>query len=124
VRLLLDTHATLWWLDESPRLTTRVRNLLLSGRHQVLASAVVDWEVAIKAATGKWDVPAGITARLVASGAEALPVTAEHAEAVRELPLHHRDPFDRMLVAQSLVEDAVLISADTGLDAYGVRRRW
>jgi PIN domain nuclease of toxin-antitoxin system len=90
----------------------------------VLASAVVDWEAAIKAATGKWMVPGGITEQLVASGAEALPVTAEHAEATRDLPLHHRDPFDRMLVAQALLEDAVLLSADTRLDAYGVRRRW
>ena len=124
MKLILDTHTTIWWLFESPRLSKRVRSLLLSGRHHVLASAVVDWEAAIKAATGKWMVPGGITEQLVASGAEALPVTAEHAEATRDLPLHHRDPFDRMLVAQALVEDAVLISADTRLDAYGVHRRW
>lgn len=101
-----------------------MRRLVLSGKHQVLASAVVDWEASIKASNGRWDVPTGSTARLVACGAEALPVTAEHAEATRELPLHHRDPFDRLLVAQALVEDAVLISADERLDAYGVRRRW
>jgi len=90
----------------------------------VLASAVVDWEASIKAANGEWGFPTGITAQLVASGAEALPITAQHAEATRELPLRHRDPFDRLLVAQALVEDAVLISADQRLDAYGVRRRW
>ncbi|MGB0613653.1 MAG: type II toxin-antitoxin system VapC family toxin, partial [Miltoncostaeaceae bacterium] len=61
---------------------------------------------------------------LVRGGAEALPITTEHAEATRDLPLHHRDPFDRLLVAQAIVEDTVLASADERLDAYGVRRRW
>jgi PIN domain nuclease of toxin-antitoxin system len=101
-----------------------VRRLLLSGKHHVLASAVVDWEASIKAANGEWGFPTGITAQLVASGAEALPITAQHAEATRDLPMHHRDPFDRLLVAQAIVEDAVLISADERLDAYGVKRRW
>lgn len=90
----------------------------------MLASAVVDWEASIKAANGEWGSPTGITAQLVASGAEALPITARHAEATRDLPMHHRDPFDRLLVAQAIVEDAVLISADERLDAYGVKRRW
>lgn len=101
-----------------------MRRLLLSGKHHVLASAVVDWEASIKAANGEWGLPTGITDRLVASGAEALPITAEHAEATRGLPMHHRDPFDRLLVAQAIVEEAVIISADTALDAYAVRRRW
>jgi len=90
----------------------------------VLASAIVDIEAAIKVATGRWDAPRGITSTLVGAGAQALPVTAAHAEATRDLPMHHGDPFDRLLVAQAIVEDAVLISGDAALDAYGVRRRW
>lgn len=124
MRLLLDTHAALWWLGQSPRLSAKAKGLVSSGRHQVLISPVVDWEAAAKTSTGKWDAPTGITDAIVASGATALPITAQHAEATRRLPLHHRDPFDRLLVAQAIVEKAVLISADEALDAYGVRRRW
>lgn len=90
----------------------------------MLISPIVDFEAATKAALGKLDAPTGITAALVAAGARALPITAEHADATRNLPMHHRDPFDRLLVAQAMVEDAVLISGDATLDAYGVRRRW
>ncbi|MBL6633060.1 MAG: type II toxin-antitoxin system VapC family toxin [Thermoleophilia bacterium] len=124
MRLLLDTHAAVWWLTDDARLGRRADRLLASDKHLVLASPIVDLEAATKAAAGKWDAPRGISASLVRGGAEALPITAQHAEATRELPLHHRDPFDRLLVAQALVEDAVLISADERLDAYGVRRRW
>lgn len=90
----------------------------------MLISPIVDFEAATKVLLGKLDAPPGITRSLVDAGAEALPVTAEHAEATRNLPLHHRDPFDRLLAAQAIIEKAVLISADEQFDAYGVRRRW
>lgn len=124
MKLLLDTHAAVWWLTDDSRLGRNAERLLASGRHQVLASAIVDIEMAIKVATGKARAPREITATLLRGGGSALPVTAEHAEATRDLPLHHRDPFDRLLVAQAMVEDAVLLSGDAHLDAYGVRRRW
>jgi PIN domain nuclease of toxin-antitoxin system len=113
-----------WWLADDARLGPRAERLLASGKHLVLASAIIDLEAAIKAATGKWDAPRGLTDLLVRGGAQALPVTARHAEATRDLAPHHRDPLDRVLVAQAVVEDAVLISGDELLDAYGVRRRW
>ena len=114
----------MWWLTGDQRLGARATRLLGSGKHTVLISPIVDFEAATKAALGKWNTPSGITPALVAGGAVALPMTAEQAEATRALPMHHRDPFDRLLAAQALVEDAVLLSADAAFDAYGVRRRW
>ena len=85
----------------------------------MLVSAVVDVEAAVKCALGKWKVPDGITRKLVAGGAHALPITAEHAEALRHLPLHHRDPFDRLLVAQAAEEKLTLLTVDATLKRYG-----
>ncbi len=85
---------------------------------------MVEWEIALKASLGTIDVPGPVTAALVAGGARELPVSAAHARRIADLPWHHRDPFDRLLAAQALEEDAVLLSADLAVDAYGVRRRW
>lgn len=124
MRLLPDTHAVLWLLADDPRLSKRALDLLASGRHTVLLSAVVAMEIAIKAPLGKLDVPGDACAVVLAAGAEELPITIEHAQGVAALPLHHRDPFDRLLIAQALAEDAVVLSADRAFDAYGCRRRW
>ena len=124
MRLLPDTHAVLWWLADDPALSPRARDLLESGRHEVLLSAVVPLEIAIKVPLGKLEVPGDVGATLLAAGAHELPITVAHARRVQDLPLHHRDPFDRLLVAQALAEKAVVLSADGALDAYGVRRRW
>ena len=124
MRLLPDTRAVLWWLADDPALSPRARDLLESGRHEVLLSAVVALEISIKAPLGKLDVPGDATEVLLSAGAHELPITTSHARRVRDLPLHHRDPFDRVLVAQALEEDAVVLSIDAALDGYGVRRRW
>lgn len=124
MRLLPDTHAVLWLLADDPRLGDRALGLLASGRHTVLLSAVVAMEIAIKVPLGKLDVPGDAAEALLAAGAEELPVTIEHATRVASLPRHHRDPFDRLLIAQALVEDAVILSADRAFDAYTCRRRW
>jgi len=124
VRLLVDTHAALWLLGEDERLSPRADGLLTDAANEVLLSAVVVWEVAIKRSLGKLDAPDGFASLLLDAGAAALPVNTDHAQAVGTLPWHHRDPFDRLLVAQASVEDATLVSSDARLAAYGVRVAW
>jgi len=92
--------------------------------NQVLLSAAVVWEVAIKRSLGKLEVPDDLAATLLAGGAEPLPIGLEHAAAVEALPWHHRDPFDRLLIAQAIVERAALVSHDAAFSAYDVRVVW
>jgi PIN domain nuclease of toxin-antitoxin system len=124
VRLLADTHAMLWLLGEDKRLSPHAEELLTDATNEVLLSAAVVWEVAIKQSLGKLDAPDGFARQLLDGGAIPLPVSIDHAQAVRSLPWHHRDPFDRLLVAQASLEDAILISNDERLRPYGVRIAW
>jgi PIN domain nuclease of toxin-antitoxin system len=124
VRLLPDTLALLWLLSDDERLSARAGELLTDPTNEVLLSAAVVWEVAIKRGLGKLDAPDGFAQALLDGGAAGLAVTAEHAEAVDELPWHHRDPFDRLLLAQAGLERAVVISPDDALRAYGVPVDW
>lgn len=124
MRLLPDTQAVLWLLTDDPRQSRRAAGVLDDPANEVLLSAVVVWEVAIKQALGKIDPPERLVERVLGAGAYELPVTLEHAEAVGSLPLHHGDPFDRLLVVQAQLEDAVLLSADPALRAYDVRVLW
>jgi PIN domain nuclease of toxin-antitoxin system len=124
VRLLADTHAALWLLGEDKRLSTHADALLTDATNEVLLSAAVVWEVAIKRSLGKLDAPDGFARQLLDGGAVPLPISIDHARAVRTLPWHHRDPFDRLLIAQAAIEDAVLISSDERLRPYDVRVEW
>lgn len=124
MRLLLDTHAALWWVGEDRRLSPRAADALAHDSSEILLSAVVIWELAIKQALGKLRTPAGLGPELIAQGAIPLPVTLEHAAAVADLPPERSDPFDRLLVAQARLEDAVLVSADKRMLAYGVPVLW
>jgi PIN domain nuclease of toxin-antitoxin system len=124
VRLLADTHAALWLLGEDRRLSARADELLTDATNEVLLSAAVVWEVAIKRSLGKLDAPDGFARQLLDGGAIPLPVSIDHAQAVRSLPWHHRDPFDRLLVAQAGLEDAILVSNDVRLRRYGMRVAW
>jgi PIN domain nuclease of toxin-antitoxin system len=124
-RLLLDTHVALWLLvDETERVPDHVVETLEDERNQVALSAVSVWEIAIKRSTGKFTLEDGWAQRLSELGFDAMPVTALHAEAVEHLPWHHRDPFDRLLVAQASVERRTLVTADGRLAAYGVEVFW
>jgi len=117
-RLLLDTQVVLWALAGHRRLPREAKRLIET--HEVLVSAASIWEVAIKASIGKLDAdPAAVQGALAPSGFDELAVTGTHAAAVARLPPHHRDPFDRLLVAQSLAEGLVLLTADASLAAYG-----
>jgi PIN domain nuclease of toxin-antitoxin system len=124
VRLLLDTHAAIWWLSGDERFGANAARRLSDGRNEVLLSAAVVWEVAIKRSLGKLDAPDDMVQVLLGAGAQPLAVTIEHAAAVEHLPWHHRDPFDRMLIAQASLESAAIVSRDDALRPYDVPLVW
>jgi PIN domain nuclease of toxin-antitoxin system len=121
---MLDTHAALWLLSGDERLSENAARHLTDEANRVLLSAAVVWEVAVKRSLGRLVVPAEYFALLVGAGVQPLGVSVDHAAAVERLPWHHRDPFDRMLVAQAAVEGAALVSRDDRLRAYGVTLVW
>lgn len=118
--LLLDTHAFLWWLDDPQLLSKAARKAIGDGKSTVYVSAAVAWEIAIKRSLGKLDAPDDLEAAMEANRFLPLPVTVSHALAVRTLPDHHRDPFDRLLIAQARHEGFKLVSRDPHIPAYGV----
>jgi PIN domain nuclease of toxin-antitoxin system len=122
MRLLLDTHVLLWWMFEHPRLTSDLKSLVADDSNAVLVSSVSAFEISTKQALGKLEVPNDVDAQVEASGFTALPLSIRHGLAAGRLPLHHRDPFDRLLVAQAQCDDLTLITADRKLLAYDVRR--
>lgn len=123
MRLLLDTHVALWWLAGEP-IGEHAEQALGDASNEVLLSAAVVWEVAIKRSLGKLRAPPDFVPTILAAGARPLAVAVDHAAAVEELPWHHRDPFDRMLVAQAIVEGAAIVSRDEKLRPYEVRWVW
>ena len=119
--LLLDTHTFLWWDDDKlPRGVVR----RIQAAREVYVSAASAWEVAIKAALGKIEAREALSSAIADYGFLPLPVSLEHADAVRTLPLHHRDPFDRMLVAQAKLEGLTLVTRDQALRRYDVSTAW
>ena len=124
MKLLLDTHAALWWLTGDERFGDATADRLTDETNQVLLSSAVVWEVAIKRSLGKLQAPEAFAPTLLEAGAQPLPVSLDHAAAVELLPWHHRDPFDRMLVAQASIEGAALVSHDVALRPYGVELVW
>lgn len=119
MKFLLDTHLLLWWLSNSPLLPAQARQLIGDPNNTIFVSAVSLWEVWLKSGIGKLRVPAGFARRLAAEPFEELPLRAAHTPAVAALEWHHRDPFDRMLIAQASSENLVLLTADSELAAYG-----
>lgn len=127
MKLLLDTQLLLWAAGQPERLSARARKLLDDPRNDLLFSAASLWEIAIKSTLGREDFqvePRLLRRGLLDNGYVELPVTSEHAVGIDALPLHHKDPFDRLLLAQALVEGVVLLTADAQLARYGgpVRR--
>ena len=123
MKLLLDTHVALWWLAGEP-VSEEAERQLADPTNRVLLSAVVVWEVAIKRSLGKLEAPPDLVPVLTRAGAAASPLTLEHAAAVEHLPPHHRDPFDRLLIAQATIEHAAIVSADPEFRAYEVPVVW
>lgn len=124
MKLLFDTHAALWFLSGDERLSDNARRHLTDDSNVVLLSAAVVWEVAIKRSLGKLEVPDEYLSLLLGAGVQALSMSIEHAAAVEHLASHHRDPFDRMLVAQAVCEGAALVSRDDALRPYDVTLVW
>lgn len=118
--LLLDTHILLWWLAASPRLSRGLMKLISAGGEMIVVSPVVAWEIEIKRAAGKLDCPDNIDEQIAANGFTVLPVSLRHAVVAGRLPLHHKDPFDRLLIAQAQVEELTVMTADMRFAAYGV----
>lgn len=128
MKLLLDTHAWLWFVLGDDSLTPTARKLIEDPGNDVLISPVAYWETAIKISIGKYQLSEPfeqfIVSAIAGQGFEILPILPQHTTALVSLPFHHRDPFDRLLVAQALTEGLPLLSADAALDAYGVQRLW
>jgi PIN domain nuclease of toxin-antitoxin system len=120
-RLLLDTHAFLWWLADTPELGDSARKAIADERNEVFVSAATGWEVAIKRAAGKLQAPDNLDAMVEESGFSHLPVAFFHGEQAGALPMHHPDPFDRMLIAQAQAEGLVIVTKDPNIPRYGVR---
>jgi PIN domain nuclease of toxin-antitoxin system len=123
-RLLVDTRALLWWLTDDPALSAAARAAIADPANEPLVSTACVWEIAIKRSLGKLTAPDDLPERIADAGFEWLPIRAEHAWRVRDLPDHHRDPFDRVLVAQALIERLPIITADPHFGEYGVEVRW
>ena len=118
--LSLDTHVLLWWLADDPTLSQTIRAAISDGKNLVFVSAAVAWEMAIKSALGKLDIPSNSEAALTANRFQLLPITIPHALAVADLPHHHNDPFDRLLIAQAKVESLTLVTGDEQIKKYDV----
>ncbi len=128
MRVLLDTHTLLWWLDGDPRLSQRARRLIGNDETTVLVSAASAWEICTKFRLGKLPgaatVATDVMACLDSQGFLPLPITVDHAQRAGGLPGPHRDPFDRVLIAQSQAEDLPLVTLDPVFGLYGTKLIW
>lgn len=121
--LLLDTHVFLWWREASDRITAEATQAI-SEAETVFVSAASAWEVAIKVALGKLRIPGPFESAVRESRLDELPITFGHAAAVTALSPHHRDPFDRMLIAQAMTEQLTLVTHDRRFEPYGISIIW
>lgn len=127
MKIIIDTHTFLWFINEQPELSATIKTLIESDT-DVLLSVVSLWEIAVKVSIGKMTLPDTfeqfIPEQLMINDIEILPIALPHLTLISSLPFHHRDPFDRLLIAQSIVEDLPIASIDKVFDAYGVNRIW
>lgn len=128
MRVLLDTHAFIWWMDADAALSRRARATIASSANECLFSIASAWEMAIKVSlgklTGRGQIDRDVPEQLAANGISMLPIDLGHVARVASLPFHHRDPFDRLLAAQALGEGIAIVSADRVFESYGVKRVW
>lgn len=121
MRLLLDTHIFLWWLADDPALAAKAREVIGDGNNVVYISAASVWEISVKKSLGKLEAPENIEAIVEQERFQKLPISLGHGEAAGQLPPHHRNPFDRMLIAQARCEDLVLVTVDKNIPKYQVQ---
>ena len=128
MRVLLDTHAFLWWIADSRRLSNAAYAAIFDSANTVFVSAATAWEVATKYRLGKLpqaeSMAYDVVSTIALQGFSELPITVEHGDRAGSLAGPHRDPFDRILISQAMTEDLVLVSNETLFDRYGVRRLW
>jgi PIN domain nuclease of toxin-antitoxin system len=128
MRLLLDTHAFLWYVFDQPELSAKARRALAGARNEVLVSLASFWEIASKVGLGKLELRKPfehfVPEHMAANGFGQLDMSFRHIARMAALPSHHRDPFDRLLIAQALEENLTILGADRHFDAYGVKRIW
>jgi PIN domain nuclease of toxin-antitoxin system len=128
MRVLLDTHTFLWFITGDPKLSASGEQIIIRGGNELLLSVASLWEIAIKVSIGRLPIPGPldhfIPAQLRTNRIEVLPITAEHTFEVARLPLHHRDPFDRVMIAQAILERLPIVSADELFDRYAAERLW
>ncbi|MGK7901173.1 MAG: type II toxin-antitoxin system VapC family toxin [Hormoscilla sp.] len=128
MKLLLDTHTFIWYITDSPKLSERSRNLISDSDSEIILSIASVWEMAIKQSTGKLSLGVPfrefIEHQLSANSIKLQTINLAHIDVVATLPLHHRDPFDRMIIAQAIVEQIPILSRDYVFDSYRVTRLW
>lgn len=124
MRLLLDSNAFLWWVTNSHRLSAMAREAITDDTNAILVGVGSLWELAIKRSIGKLDFPHDFRAVLSDEAFELLPINFEHLCVLEALPLHHRDPFDRLLIAQAIAENIAVVTTDSRFGRYDVRVFW
>ena len=128
MRVLLDSHALLWAVDQPSQLSTSAGGILQDPSHELLVSAGSIWEIAIKVRLKKLTLALPykqwMHTALADLSATVLPISVDYVDLLTTLPFHHRDPFDRLIVAQAIVEQIPIVSGDPALDAYGIQRLW
>lgn len=128
MKVLLDTHAFLWWITDDPQLSARAREIISDGKNELFLSAASGWEIAIKAKLKRLKLPGEaerfIGEQLTLNAIESLPVQMSHALHVYAIPDHHRDPFDRLLAAQVKLENLHFLTSDRQMSKYGIKVLW
>jgi PIN domain nuclease of toxin-antitoxin system len=128
MKVLLDTHSFLWWITNDQRLSSHARSIISNGDNELLLSSASGWEIAIKARLGRIHLPnkpeSFIVEQLNLNGIQSLPIHMSHALHVYNLPHNHRDPFDRMIIAQAQVEDLPILTMDLQITKYEIKVIW
>jgi len=128
LKLILDTHALLWMSLDDSQLSDNARDLIADLENELWLSPASFWEIAIKISMQKYELSEPldvfVNRELVSNDISVLPISTQHAQAVSTMPFHHKDPFDRMMIAQAKVEEMGIVSKDGKFDAYGVQRLW
>ena len=121
MKLLLDTHILLWWLTQDRKLSQTETAIITDPDNLIFVSAATAWEIAVKKMIGKLSAPDDLSAALAANDFFELPISIEHTQKLYQLPLHHHDPFDRMLIVQAMSEDLTLMTRDAKIALYGIK---
>ena len=121
MKLLLDTHILLWWLTQDRKLSQTETDIITDPDNLIFVSAATAWEIAVKKMIGKLEAPDDLPAALAANNFLELPISIEHSQKLYRLPLHHHDPFDRIMVSQAMSEDLIFMTRDTKIALYDIK---